>query len=230
MKKLLSLSLASVAFVALAADFSPSIGVHQFSSTGANFLLPVEFGSLSGASEISPRELVATNGLDVTTTWLYIFKDNAYTAWQLRASGWTAASTSDSELGPIPADDTVTLAGGSAIWITGVTGKDISIYGKVVTSKTSTVVRNATNLLVNPTGETVTGESLATKLNSVAQAKDRITPIGDSFNGYYVRSSTGWTHYSDSGRTPNATLPSIAPYQGFWYVSKTTGDNATIQW
>ena len=232
MKKLLSLSLASVAFAALAVNFSPDIGVHQFTSSSANFLLPVEFDSLSGASEISPRELVATNGLDVATTWLYIFKDNACTAWQLTASGWTAASTSDSELGPISADDTVTLAGGSAIWITGVTGKNISIYGKVITSKTSTIVRGKTNLLANPTDATVTGTTLATKLESVAQVKDKITPIGGSFAGYYVYSgtTTGWVHVNGTTITKGATLPDIAANQGFWYVASGSGDPSAINW
>lgn len=234
MKKLLSLSFASLAFAVMADDFSPNIGVHQFTSVATDsFLLPVKFDSLS-ASAISPRELVATNGLNVGTTWLYIFQNDAYTSWNLQPTGWVAASTSDSELGTIPADGTVTLAAGSAIWITGVKGKNISIYGKVITSKTSTIVRNKTNLLANPTDATVTGETLATKLSGVAQAKDRITPIDNSFAGYYVCSSTGtWTHYSDSGRTPNATLPNLAANQGFWYVSKSDlqeGKSNEISW
>ena len=194
----------------------------------------MKFDSLS-ASAISPKELVATNGLTIGTTWLYIFQNDAYTSWNLQPTGWVAAANAgDDELAPTPPDPTQTLAAGSAIWITGVIGKNISISGKVITSKTSTIVRGKTNLLANPTDATVTGSQLATKLSGVAQAKDRITPIGGSFNGYYVCSATGtWTHYSDSGRQANAPLPDIAANQGFWYVSKSDlqeGKSNTIAW
>ena len=235
MKKLLSISLVTMVFASMADSFSPSIGVKQFTSvTTDSFLLPVKFDSLS-ANAISPRELVATNGLTIGETWLYIFQNDAYTSWNLQPTGWVAAANAgDDELKPSLPDSTQTLAAGSAIWITGVQGKNISIYGKVRTLQSSTIVRGKTNLLANPTDATVTGATLATKLAGVAQAKDRITPIGDSFSGYYVCSSSGtWTHYSDSGRVANATLPDLAANQGFWYVSKSdlqSGKSNTVSW
>ena len=232
MKKLLSVSFASLAIAAVAANFSPSIGVKQFTSTEDNFLLPVKFDSLS-QSQISAKELVATNGLDIETA-LYVFQNNAYTSWILQPQGWTAAAkVSDTELAPAIPDLTQKLAAGSAIWITDVKGKTFSIYGKVITAKTSTIVRGKTNLLVNPTDDTVTGESLASKLGSVVQAKDRITPIGGTFNGYYVYNGASWTHYSENTRTPNAALPDLGANQGFWFVSMSElqeGKSNTIAW
>lgn len=229
MKKLLSLSFASLALVAMAGSFSPSIGVKQFKDVQVNdFLLPVRFESLSGNGAISPRELVATNGLTVGETWLYIFKNNAYTAWKLESTGWTAAATSTDDLGPISADDTVKLAAGDAIWITGVNGKDVSIYGNVVASMTSTIVRGKTNLLINPTDTAVNGSALADKLAGAAVG-DRILPIGDTFSGTYVKFSTGWKQNTGSGykETP---LPEIAANQGFWYVAKSGDGQTSIQW
>lgn len=233
MKKLLSLTFASLAFAAMADSFSPNIGVQQFTSVATDsFLLPVKFDSLN-ASAISPRELVATNGLTVGTTWLYIFQNDAYTSWNLQPTGWVAAANAgDDELEPTLPDPTQTLVAGSAIWITGVSGKDISIYGKVITSKTSTILRGKTNLLANPTDATVTGTTLATKLESVAQVKDKITPIGGSFAGYYVYSGTtiGWVHVNGTTITKGATLPDIAANQGFWYVASSSGDPGEINW
>ena len=228
MKKLLSVSFASLAIAAVAADFSPSIGVKQFTSTEDNFLLPVKFDSLS-QSQISAKELVATNGLALGTA-LYVFQNDAYTSWILQPEGWTAAAkVSDTELAPTAPNPTQKLAAGSAIWITDVKGKTFSIYGKVITAKTSTIVRGKTNLLVNPTDETVSGEALASKLGAVVQAKDRITPIGNTFSGYYVYSGSNWIHVGTTITNP-ATLPDLAANQGFWYVSKGTGDAATINW
>lgn len=233
MKKLLSISIASLAFAAVADTYSPNIGVQQFTATTDNFILPVKFDSLS-ASAISAKELVATNGLAAGTS-LYVFQNGEYTAWMLDQSGWVAtAIAGDAEIPASLPDLSQTLVAGSAIWITGVNGKTFSIYGKVRTSQTSTIERNKTNLLANPTDLTVTGATLAEKLAGVAQAKDRITPIGDSFSGYYVCSSTGsWTHYGESGRTVNAKLPDIGSGNGFWYVSKTDlqeGKSNTISW
>ena len=234
MKKLLSLSFASLAFAAMADSFSPSIGVQQFTSvTTDSFLLPVKFDSL-GVNAISPRELVATNGLNVGTTWLYIFQNDAYTSWSLQPTGWVAAANAgDDELAPSLPDPTQTLAAGSAIWITGVKGKNISIYGKVIASKTSTIVRKKTNLLANPTGAPVSGADLATALGAVAQAKDKISPIGSSFVGNYVYTGSSWTYVNGTTVTEDAKLPDLAADQGFWYVSKSElaeGKSNTIAW
>jgi len=230
MKKLLSLSFAAVAFAALASDFSPTIGVHQFTSSSANFLLPVEFNSLSGANEISPRELVATNGLDVGTC-LYIFKNNAYTAWQLLASGWTASATSDSELGPIPADPTVTLAVGSAIWISGVSGKNISIYGQVTNAYSVAITAGTKEspinyLLCNPTD---TAASLAAKFSGTPAVGDTIRLIGDDTAATYTYGGTaGWYKILPGVKPTTSSLPTIAGHQGFWYMSK--GGFGTVTW
>lgn len=231
MKKLITLSVASFAFAAMADNFSPNIGVQQFSAMTDNFILPVKFDSLN-ASAISAKELVATNGLVAGTT-LYVFQDGSYTSWVLENSGWVAmAKVSDTELNPTQPSDGQVLASGSAIWITPVNGKTFSIYGKVITSKTSTIVRGKTNLLANPTDATVTGSTLAEKLSGVAQVKDKITPIGGSFAGYYVYSgtTTGWVHVNGTTITKNATLPDIAANQGFWYVASGSGDPGVINW
>ena len=235
MKKLITLSVASLAFSAMAADFSPNIGVQQFTAGAeeSEVLLPVIFDSLS-QSAISAKELVATNGL-ATGTCLYVFQNDSYTAWMLQSAGWEPCQISE-EGGVIPAGAATsgqTLAAGSAIWISGVAGKTFSIYGKVITSKTSTIVRNKINLLANPTGATVTGSTLVTKLSGVVQAKDRITPIGGSFAGYYVYNGTAWVYVNGTAVTAVDALPNLAANQGFWYVSKSDlqeGKSNTISW
>lgn len=232
MKKLLSLSVASLALVAAADQFSPQIGVQSFTATTNSVLLPVKFNSLSDGA-ISAKELVCTNNLDIGTS-LYVFQNGAYTSWVLEQSGWTAtARASDTELNPAAPDPAQKLVAGSAIWITPVNGKTFSIYGKVIESKTSTIERQKTNLLANPTGALVSGEALATKLAGVAQAKDKISPIGDSFAGNYVYTGSSWTHVVGTTVTENAVLPDLGANQGFWYVSKSAlddGKSNTIQW
>lgn len=232
MKPLISLSVASLALAVAADQFSPQIGVQSFTATTESVLLPVKFNSLN-KSAISARELVCTNNLTVGTS-LYVFQNGAYTSWVLDASGWTAtARVSDTELNPTAPDPTQTLVTGSAIWITPVNGKTFSIYGKVIESKTSMIERQKTNLLANPTGALVSGEALATKLAGVAQAKDKISPIGDSFAGNYVYTGSSWTHVVGTTVTENAVLPDLGANQGFWYVSKSAlddGKSNTIQW
>lgn len=232
MKKLLSLSVASLALVAVAGQFSPQIGVQSFTATTNSVLLPVKFNSLS-ESAISAKELVCTNNLDIGTS-LYVFQNGAYTSWVLDASGWTAAArVSDTELSPAAPDPAQKLVTGSAIWITPVNGKTFSIYGKVIESKTSTIERQKTNLLANPTGATVSGSALATKLAGVVQAKDKISLIGDSFAGNYVYNGESWTYINGTTVMTVETLPDLAANQGFWYVSKSAlaeGKSNTIQW
>ena len=79
----------------------------------------------------------------------------------------------------------------------------------------------------------MSGEALATKLAGVAQAKDKISPIGDSFAGNYVYTGLSWTHVVGTTVTENAVLPDLGANQGFWYVSKSAlddGKSNTIQW
>ena len=78
----------------------------------------------------------------------------------------------------------------------------------------------------------MTGTTLATKLESVAQVKDKITPIGGSLAGYYVYSgtTTGWVHVNGTTITKNAALPDIAANQGFWYVASDSGEPGVINW
>ena len=119
MKKLLSLSVASLALVA-AAEYtaSPLIGVTEITTTNKNTIVAVPFNSLAGAGNISVTDLVCTNGLE-NNTWIYVHTGSAYSAWKLTAEGWQAAisATPDQIIGASAAEANQTVNYGTSFWI-----------------------------------------------------------------------------------------------------------------
>lgn len=227
MKKSLFLAVASLALAAVADAFSPSIGVRQFTSSVDNFILPVMFDSLSAVS-ISAKELVATNGLDVGTA-LYVYQDNTYTSWLLTANGWVATAKAAEGVPATAPDENQTLTAGHAIWITPVKGKTFSIYGKVASSISVMVVAGTKTspknyLLANPTGSAI---ALSTALTDMTPKKgDTIRIIGDTDTYTYNETAKKWYKISPGASPAEATLPSLAAFTGFWYMSK--GGSGTI--
>jgi len=238
MKKLLSLSLASLAFAAVA---DITVGVTEVSATGENTIIPVPYTTIGSTSPVSVHDLVKAANLK-DGTLLYYYNGSSYQVWLKNESVWTTpdVSTTPAIAGTSVAQGSsdVSVSVGAALWVcmpgfasASADEKKVFVYGSPVATKTSTIVKNKTNLLSNPTEATVSGDTLAGKLKP--DVKDVIMPIGAEFDGTYVYggSENGWVHITP-GNSPvkNATLPSIGSYQGFWYVSKTAGDNVTINW
>lgn len=224
MKKLLSLSVASLALVA-AAEYtaSPLIGVTEITTTNKNTIVAVPFNSLAGAGNISVTDLVCTNGLS-TGTSIYVFKDNGYKAWLLQGSGWEAATTVGEGapyVAPGSGDEVVASPG--AIWVVltqaPTTPQHIYIYGQYTNATESAVAANASNLIANPL------QSAATfALDGTPAIGDMIIIPNDgtpeSYTYAKMRGSQDgvWTR---SGSAPVASLSmSIQVGQGFWYVAK----------
>ncbi len=237
MKKILSVSIASLALAAMADCSSITVGVTQVSATLKNMIIPVPCTKIGSSDAVSVHDLVKAANLPANTM-LYYYDGSQYYAWKVISSAWTAVDSASTISGTSVGlgSDSYTVSVGSALWVsfpsTPSSGQKIYVYGKPAETYTSTIVKEKKNLLSNPTSSTVTGSSLAGKLASIAQTKDVILPIGSTFTGSYVYGGTsdGWVHISTSGITKNATLPDLAAYQGFWYVSKSEGDNATINW
>ena len=82
MKKLLSITVASLAFAAVADYAAPQIGVTTITATSKNTIIPVPFKALSdGTSGITVTDLVKTNGLP-NNTWLLAYNGTNYSSWQ----------------------------------------------------------------------------------------------------------------------------------------------------
>jgi hypothetical protein len=245
MKKLLSVSIAALAFAAVA-DYQPiTVGVTTITPTTQNTIIPVPYTSIGSSADVSVHDLVKAANLP-TGTMLCYFDGAGYTAWKKNASGaWDTPEIST--LGGVdvaPESSTITVSVGSALWIvfpddTTLNQQSIVVYGSPAAVTNSTIVANKINLLANPTTVTVSGSTLATKLSAIAQVKDTILPIGESFAGSYVYggAENGWVHIvpnsnggTGSSYVKNAPLPDLAANQGFWYVSKTAGPDKEIAW
>lgn len=248
MKKLLSIAVSSLAFAAVA-GISPTIGVTEVSVSEQNTIIPVAYKSLETGGDMKANALVATKGLPANTR-LFVFQNNAYTAWVLlEADGaWTAVDSSSTATQGItpgtPASDQ-TLPVGNAIWIVFPdsyvipSGQKVIVYGKVQSSELSTTVykKGSTtamaNLLCNPTASKVTGQQLAAKIGNNAARKDVISLAGGNFTGNYIYNGTVWKHYvidSSGAMTVTEGLPDIPAGQAFWYTSKDGTGSFTINW
>lgn len=245
MKKLLSIAVSSLV-LATTAGISPDIGVSAISvGEASNVIIPIKYKSLETGENVTADALVATNGLP-SGTRLFVYLDNAYSAWTLLPTGWSGVDSSSTAVQGItpgtPAENQ-SIPLGNAIWIVfpgSEKPESVYIYGKYqATGLTSTIARGTVstpvaNLLCNPTAATVEGEALIMKLSGKASAKDVISPIGNSFTGNYIFNGTVWKHYYDDNgqmKIEPGVLPSIAAGQGFWYTSKGgEGSSFTIEW
>ena len=200
MKKILPVAIASLALSAVAADFSPSIGVSCIDMSSKNNLIPVQFTSLGEDGNISAGALVCTNNIPAGSH-LYVYNTNGtYKAWLLEPSGWSPLSvegTADgiSYSGFSGDSDEQKLATGTAIWLSfpekPSSGSPITIavYGKVATSSTNTTIVAGTKanpvstLVCNMTGTTKSVNSLLE--NVTCKTGDQIKLITDTYQGEY---------------------------------------------
>lgn len=235
MKKLLSVSIVALAFAAVA-DYSPiTVGVTEIatSTTQTNYIIPVPYQTIGSTTAVSVHDLVKAANLP-TGTKLYHYNGTSYQVWEVSGGTWiapdVAATPTIAGTSLTAGSSEVTIAVGSALWVVfgsnPVASQKIYVYGSPVTTKSSTVKLDQVNLLSNPTTSTV---ALDGKL-SFATKGDKIRLIGSDFSGEYVKATSGWKQNTGAGYT-DATLPSIASYQGFWYIPKAgQSETAEITW
>lgn len=240
MKKLLSITVASLAFAAIAdTTYTPiTVGVDTFVPTTRNVVIPVPFSTIGSSADVSVHDLVKAANLP-NGTMLYYFNGEStnYLAWIKQESAWTSTGISSTTIDSVsvsPASDTINVSVGSALWLvfpseTTLSEQEVVFYGSPVATTNSTIQCGKVNLLSNPTKATVSGTTLEAKLAEVAEIKDTIRLIGGDFNGEYVKATTGWKRNTGTGYE-DATLPDIASYQGFWYISKSGSGTKTISW
>jgi len=245
MKKILTIAAASIAVAAIADSFSPDIGVTTLSLSLKNNVIPVQFNSLADSGSVKAGDLVCTNNIPLNS-YLFVYNDGSYTAWQLVESGWNPldVASGTAEAAGITYSgnaNSVSLPAGSAIWLSFPAAQSpaklVSFYGKVATSTNTTITagtkqpKNPVSTLVcNPTGGDISGEALVEMLTSpkfVPVANDKIR-FDNSTNGeYYIFNGTKWGRLNGNYEFVEG-LPTLYANKGFWYVS--LGGAGTISW
>lgn len=243
MKKILTIAVASIAVAAIADPFSPEIGVTTLSLTQKNNIIPVQFTSLADGGNVTADALVCTNNIPLTSHLFVYDANSGYTAWELSQNGWSGmdvsgGSASIEGITYSGGADEKTLLAGSAIWLSFPESRKptsgspvlVSVYGKVTNSYSVEIASGATKqspknyLLANPTDSAI---SLSTVLNGMTPKKgDTIRIIGDTDTYTYNETAKKWYKISPGESPAEATLPSLAAFTGFWYMSK--GGSGTI--
>lgn len=227
MKKLLSLSLASLAFAAVA---DIQVGVTKITAISDETIIPVPYTTIGSSTDVSVHDLVkAANLMDGTK--LYYYNGSSYQVWVKEGSVWTtpdvSATPAIAGTSVIQGSSEVSVAVGAALWVSmdfdkaTDDQKNIYVYGAPATPSW-TIVPGKANLISNPTGSEITGVTLKNKLTAVSQKGDKIFPIGTGSYVYWARANDGtWSEVNGTTVTKEADLPKLGAYQGLWYVSKT---------
>ena len=226
MKKLLSLSLASLAFAAVA---DITVGVTKVTATSDETIIPVPYTTIGSSTDVSVHDLVkAANLMDGTK--LYYYNGSSYQVWVKEGSAWTtpdvSATPAIAGTSVIQGSSEVSVAVGAALWVSmdfdkaTEAQKDIFVYGSP-TAASWTIVKGQANLISNPTGSEIDGATLKSKLSAVSQKGDKIFPIGTGSYVYWAKASNGtWSEVNGTTVTKDADLPTLGAYKGLWYVSK----------
>ena len=220
MKKLLSLSLASLAFAAVA---DITVGVTAISTTTKNTIVPVPYSKIGTNAAIAPNELVKAKNLP-NGTMLYVFNGESYYAWSQKDGAWVIPDTVSTISGvTVTTSESCTLDKGSALWVVLPEAKSqtIYVYGDGVSPATSSTVAAGNRLVANPlqtaASFTVTG---ATAGDIITIPSDSGAPTLFRYNG------TKWRTFGPGIAPTDASL-SMAAGQGFWYSAK---GQVTINW
>ena len=230
MKKLLSITVASLAFAAVADYAAPQIGVTTITATSKNTIIPVPFKALSdGTSGITVTDLVKTNGLP-NNTWLLAYNGTNYSSWQYNGGVWQA-SIYAGENGSIAGSLATSLVCGSALWVVLPQADSynlpLTIYGAYATGVTSAVAAGAgesgavASLVANPL------QKAATITVTPVAGDQIIIPDEEAIYTYKVKGETGsWRKGGKSVSLPS----SFAVGKGFWYVRAADGAATEISW
>ena len=240
MKKLLSVSIAALAFAAVAdlVAYSPiTVDVTEIATTTTqkNYIIPVPYQTIGSTASVSVHDLVKAANLPGGTK-LYHYNGASYQVWEVSGGTWAppdVAATDKIAGTSVSAGSTeVKIAVGSALWVVfennPASSQKIYVYGSPVATKTTTISETGkTYLLSNPTDTAIS--DLAGKLAAIAGKGDKILPIGGVFSGYYVYDGSVWKKVEGTTIT-ETPLPELDGYAGFWYVKKAAGTGTTITW
>lgn len=224
MKKILSLSLASLAFAAVA---DITVGVTAISTTTKNTIVPVPYSKIGTTDPIAPKELVKAANLP-EGTMLYVFNGTSYNAWENDGNGaWIVPDTVSTPVAgvTVTTTDSVTLDKGSALWVVlpdaDSYSRTIYVYGNGDSPATTSTVSAGNCLVANPlqTEASFTVED-ATPGDIITIPNDSGDPILYRYNG------TKWRRFGPGIAPVDATF-SIATGHGFWYSAK---GSVTINW
>ena len=243
MKKLLSVSIAALAFAAVAdpVAYSPiTVGVTEIATTTTqkNYIIPVPYQTIGSTAPVSVHDLVKAANLPGGTK-LYHYNGASYQVWEVSGGTWAPPDVVATEKiagTSVSAGSTdVIIAVGSALWVVFEdnpgSSQKIYVYGSPVATKTTTISETGkTYLLSNPTDTAIS--DLAGKLSTIAGKGDKILPIGEEdeeLSGYYAYDGTAWKKVEGT-TIYETTLPTLGGYAGFWYVNKTAGSETAITW
>ena len=232
------LSLMAVSAVAETHDIEiGSIGVTKITSSLKNTIVAVSFADLEAGGEIKVADLVRTDNLTAGDQ-LAVFNGNTYDTWTLQGGAWvkndmTFTQGSDGLLeGTGTAADEATKVVGTGFWLirnndyTEGTEFTFYVFGKPVTSPTSSVPAKTVSLIGNPTQNDI--ELIAEKITGVTVG-DRIhLPQAGGFK-VYTYGEKGWYTFNESTKLYAYSNPTIPAGKGVWYLS--VGENTvTITW
>ena len=253
MKKLLSIALCAAAVSAFGDTATPieqslgTVGVTAISSTLKNTIVAVSYDDLADGPGIVVSNFVKTTNLDAGDQ-LAVFSNGKYETWTLDEpikggpKFWKKNETEffvngkgvlESEEGTEAS--LVSRSVGTGIWLCRAEQPKESftfyIYGKPVSSSTSTTVAGAWTLVGNPTQGAIDLKDI--KIDGVANY-DQIVAIGENGKPTYYSYKK---NIDDKGTTVNAwqrnnggvpeLLPPIGAGLGVWIR---TASDATIHW
>lgn len=233
MKKLLSVSVASLAFASVAAYTPVSVGVTEITPTSVNTIVPAPYQSLADGEAIAVQDLVKAANLP-DGTMLYYYNGSAFNAW-IKGTGsdagkWIGSSiTSKDGISVSPGSSTVKLAVGSALWVIlpeAPKTEKIYIYGKPSEVTSTIVAAGSTALVANPKQVSATPSIENPANGDVVGFPDGATYTYNSTKakwGSRVKNGTSLPTWQDFSFT---ALPFGS---GFWYTSKGSA-NVTINW
>ena len=237
MKKLLSVSIAALAFAAVADDYTPiTVGVTEITATGKNTVIPAPYTSLGGGNSVPVSQLVKAANLP-ENTMLYFYNGSSFDAWKRGTGDWQVTDIVNTKIDGVTvsaAAGDVNLGPGKAIWLVlpdASTTQKIYVYGKPVTSYTSTITARGTALIANP-------KSVAATLSISGMANgDVISIIGSDELSTYTYDSTKNQWGSKVKHESGKGLPQWTPFNSFsfssgtgiWYTFKGSSD-VTITW
>ena len=250
MKKLLSIALCAAAVSAFGETATPidqslgTVGVTKIESKLTNTIVAVSYDDLTGCSGIVISNFVKTTNL-TKGDQLAVFSNGVYSTWRLEQVGdtgpkywakndkeFTVGSDGKLQAGTGSAASDVTHAFGSGIWLVRKTPTDshgdaipFYIYGKPVSSPTSTTVAGAWTLIGNPTQTEI---DLNTVVIDNVAPYDQVVAIGEDGNPKYYNYKAGKVNawQRNNGGEPE-DLPKIGAGLGVWIR---TASPATIHW
>ena len=231
MKKLLSVSVAALAFAAVA-DYTPiTVGVTAVATDTKNTIVAVPYSAIGSNEAIAPNDLVKSANLP-ENTMLYVFNGTSYYAWKRSSAGtWVVPDLVGTEtingVDISAGTSTVKLNKGSALWVVLPNAESYSatiyVYGDGVSPATTSTVSAGANLVANPTA------SEANISVTPAVGDQVLVPSGDDVVRYtYKTSRSGTSAWRCDGAA--VSLPSISAGKGIWYVRASGAADATITW